>query len=87
MPQVANHLGWAIAALVLAFWPTGIVAVVFASQVDNKLIMGDYEGAIRSSKRAKLWSWISLGAGIVSWILYFLWSVFWVSYTGDYSTY
>ncbi len=75
MAHVPSYMGWAIAVLILCFWPTGIVAVVYASQVGNKLATGDYAGAVHSSKRAKLWSWISLGvalAGIVIAIIAFI---------------
>jgi hypothetical protein len=68
MPNVPSHMVWAILTLILCFWPTGIVAVVYASQVGNKLAVGDYAGAVHSSKRAKLWSWISLGVGVF-WIV------------------
>lgn len=64
MPRVPSYMGWAIATLILCFWPTGIVAVVYASQVNNKLVVGDYAGAVHSSKRAKLWTWITFGIGI-----------------------
>ncbi|MCL5736864.1 MAG: CD225/dispanin family protein [Actinobacteria bacterium] len=68
MPRVPSYMGWAIAVLILCFWPTGIVAVVYASQVGNKLAVGDYAGAVHSSRRAKLWSWISFGIAI-AWII------------------
>jgi hypothetical protein len=64
MANVPSYMGWAIATLILCFWPTGIVAVVYASQVGSKLALGDYAGAVHSSKRAKLWSWVSFGVGI-----------------------
>ena len=68
LPRIPSYLGWAIAVLILCFWPTGIVAVVYASQVDNKLIMGDVAGAQYSSHKAKVWCWVTFGiaiAGIV----------------------
>jgi hypothetical protein len=68
MPRVPSYMAWAIVTLILCFWPTGIVAVVYASQVGNKLAFGDYAGAVHSSKRAKLWSWISFGIAI-GWIV------------------
>ncbi len=40
--------------LILCFWPTGIVAVVYASQVGNKLALGDIAGAQESSRKAKI---------------------------------
>jgi hypothetical protein len=69
-PHVPNYLGWAIAVLILCFWPTGIPAVVFASQVDNKLAMGDIEGARESSRKAKMWTWISFWIAIAGWVLF-----------------
>jgi hypothetical protein len=68
MPSVPSHMVWAILTLILCFWPTGIVAVVYASQVGNKLAVGDYNGAVYSSRRAKLWSWITFGIAIF-WIV------------------
>jgi hypothetical protein len=59
VPHVPNYLGWAIVVLILCFWPTGIAAVVYASQVDNKLAYGDIPGAMESSRKAKRWCWIS----------------------------
>ena len=58
---VPTYLAWSIIALLLCFWPTGVVAVVYASQVNGKLAVGDYEGALDSSHRARLWCRISLG--------------------------
>jgi hypothetical protein len=66
--RIPSYLGWAIAVLILCFWPTGIVAVVYASQVDNKLVTGDIPGAQYSSRRAKLWCWITFGIG-VAWVV------------------
>jgi len=65
-------MGWAIAVLILCFWPTGIAAVVYASQVGTKLAIGDINGARESSRKAKMWCWISFGiaiAGVVISIL------------------
>jgi ribosomal protein L37E len=69
VPRVPNYLGWAIAVLILCFWPTGIPAVVFASQVDNRLAMGDIEGARESSRKAKMWCWITFGIAIGFWVI------------------
>jgi hypothetical protein len=64
VPRVPSYLGWAIAVLICCFWPTGIAAVVFASQVDNKLVLGDVAGAKESSRKAKMWCWITFGIGV-----------------------
>jgi len=70
---VPNYLVWAIIVTVLSLLlccftcisiigvPTGIVAIVFASQVNTKLNAGDLSGAQQASKNAKLWSWITSG--------------------------
>jgi hypothetical protein len=63
-PRIPSYLGWAIAVLILCFWPTGIAAVVYATQVDNKLVLGDVAGAQESSRKAKMWCWITFGIGV-----------------------
>ena len=66
--SLPTYLGWAIATLILCFWPASVVAIVYSTQVNSKLARGDYNGAIHSSRRARLWCWISFGvvlAGIV----------------------
>jgi len=67
-PYVPSHLGWAIAVLILCFWPTGIAAVVFASRVGNLLAIGDIAGAQEASRKAKMWCWISFVIAII-WII------------------
>ena len=69
IPRIPSYLGWAIAVLILCFWPTGIAAVVFASQVDNRIAIGDVYGAQESSRKAKLWCWISFGIGVAGWVI------------------
>jgi hypothetical protein len=67
VPRVPSYMGWAIATLILCFWPTGIVAVVYASKVGNKLAIGDVTGAQESSRKAKIWCWVTFGIAI-AWI-------------------
>jgi hypothetical protein len=69
IPRIPSYLGWAIAVLILCFWPTGIPAVVYASQVDNKLAFGDVSGAQESSRRARMWCWITFGIGVAIWVI------------------
>jgi hypothetical protein len=66
--NVPNYLGWAIAVLILCFWPTGIAAVVNASRVNNRLALGDVAGAQEASRKAKMWCWVSFIIAIV-WIV------------------
>ena len=77
LPYVPNHLVWAILATILCCLPTGIVAVVYSTQVDRRLYEGDYEGAKRASDRARTWMIVSVGAGLI-WavLLATSWSLF-----------
>lgn len=63
--HVPNYLVWAILVTLFCFLPTGIVAIVYASQVSNKLALGDMAGAMDSSKKAKMWTIISAVGGFV----------------------
>lgn len=61
---IPNYLVWAILVTIFCFLPTGIVAIVFASQVDSKLAAGDRAGALDSSNKARTWVIISAIAGL-----------------------
>jgi hypothetical protein len=65
VPKIPSYMAWAIVTLILCFWPTGIVAVVYASKVGNRLALGDVPGAQEASRKAKLWCWITFGIGVV----------------------
>lgn len=58
-PRPANHLVWAVLATLFCCLPGGIVAIVYAAQVDAKYDGGDAAGARRSADNARLWCWIS----------------------------
>lgn len=75
-PHVPNYLAWSIVTTLLCCLPLGIPAIVYSSQVDSKLRNGDYEGAINSSKKAKMWCWIAFGVGLAVGILYFIFVIF-----------
>lgn len=71
---VPNYLVLAIISLFCCL-PLGIVAVIFAAQVNNKVAAGDTAGALDASKKAKLFSYIAIGlglAGIICYVLFFL---------------
>jgi len=68
MPEVPNYLVWAILTTIFCCLPAGIASIVFAAQVNGKLAVGDYAGAVESSNNAKLWAKIAFGVG-VAWIL------------------
>ena len=71
--SVPNYLVQSILVTIFCCMPLGIVAIVFAAQVNGKLAMGDYAGAVDASKKAKLFSWIGFGsffAGIVVYLIF-----------------
>ena len=69
-PHVPNYRWQSIACTVCCCPPLGIPGIVFAAQVNGKLASGDAQGALESSRKAKLWCWISFGVGIIWSILY-----------------
>lgn len=71
--SVPNYLVPAIISI-FCCWPLGIVAVIFAAQVNGKVASGDIASATESSKKAKMFSYIAIGLGLASWIIVgFLW--------------
>jgi hypothetical protein len=72
--SVPNFLVPAIISL-FCCTPLGIVAVIFAAQVNGKVAAGDIAGAQDSAKKAKMFSYISIGLGlllIICYVLFFL---------------
>jgi hypothetical protein len=70
-PCLPNYLAWAIVSTVCCgCWPLGIVAIVYAAQVNSKFAAGDYAGAQSSSDAAKMWCMISTGIGVSIMLMY-----------------
>ena len=67
--NVPNYLIPAILSL-FCCWPLAIVAIIFAAQVNGKVQSGDIQGAMDASKKAKLFSYISIGIGLVFGAIY-----------------
>ena len=65
---VPNYLVLAIITLICCL-PLGIVAVIFAARVNGQVQAGDIAGAMESSRKAKLFSYIGLGLGLAWWII------------------
>lgn len=62
---VKNYLIESILSLVFCGGLFAIPAIIYASQVDGKLAQGDYNGAVESSKNAKLWLTIAVSIALV----------------------
>jgi hypothetical protein len=69
--NVPNYLVPAIISL-FCCWPLAIVAIIFAAQVNGKVAAGDLAGAVDASKKAKLFSFISIGIGLALGAIYLL---------------
>jgi hypothetical protein len=69
-PHVPNYLVQAILVTLCCCLPFGIVAIVYAAQVNSKLSGGDLAGATAASRNAKLWCWISFAVGLLFTVVY-----------------
>ena len=72
--SVPNYLVPAIISLFCCL-PLGIVGVIFAAQVNSKVAAGDTAGALDSSKKAKMFSFIAIGLGLAAIVCYVLFVV------------
>lgn len=72
--NVPNYLVPAILSL-FCCWPLAIVAIIFAAQVNGKVAAGDIAGAMDASKKAKLFSFISIGLGVLAILCYIVFFV------------
>src|SRR5262245_57655279 len=74
--SVPNYLVPAIISIFCCIGgPLGIVATIFAAQVNGKVQAGDLAGAAAASKKAKLFMMIAFGLGTAGILCYIL---FWV---------
>lgn len=64
-PVIPNYLVQSILVTICCCIPFGVVAIIFAAQVNSKLAQGDVAGAQAASKNAKMWCWIAFGTGLV----------------------
>jgi hypothetical protein len=67
MPR--SYLGWSIAAAVLCFLPTGVVAIWFGFQVNTSVQTGEDERAARASVLARRWLIVTVVLGILAWLV------------------
>lgn len=69
---IPNYLVFAILTTVFCCLPTGIAAIIYASQVNTKFQLGDVAGAQTASNNAKMWCWVSFGLGLTMCVGYAL---------------
>jgi hypothetical protein len=79
-PPLTPPKNWLVESILVTLFcclPFGIVAIVFASQVNSKYSAGDYNSAMQASRDAKRWVMIAFWIGIVKAICGILWISFW----------
>ena len=72
-PPPPNHIGWAIAAIIL-FWPLAIPAFIYSTRVESAWYRGDVAGAQQASNNARtcgIWAVVVGVALIVLWLIFF----------------
>jgi hypothetical protein len=65
---VPNYLVPAIISI-FCCWPLAIPAIIFATQVNGKIAAGDVAGAEDASKKAKMFSFIAIGVGLLFYVI------------------
>jgi hypothetical protein len=64
--NIPNYLVPAILSTICCCLPGGVVAIIYATQVNTKIAAGDIHGAMAASKSAKMWVFIAVGVGLVT---------------------
>lgn len=65
LPRVENYLVQAVLTAFFCCMPVGVIGIIYAAQVNSKLMSGDVAGAQAAAKNAKMWSWIAFGMGLL----------------------
>lgn len=72
VPCPPTHLVWAILVTIFCCQIFGIVAIVYSAQVESRWSRGDYAGAKKASSTSLTWILVSIGAGFLCAIVYFI---------------
>ena len=67
-----NFLVWSILSTILCCLPLGIVAIVYSSKVDTLYSAGQYAEAEDAAKKAKTYTLIGAGVGLLVALIYIL---------------
>ena len=62
--NIPSYLPQAILCTIFCCLPFGIVAIVYAAQVNGKIASGNIAGAEEASRKARTWCWASFGTGL-----------------------
>jgi hypothetical protein len=76
LPMIPNYLVQSILVTLFCCLPLGVVAIVYAAQVNGMVQSGNIQGAINSSNNAKMWCWVSFGIGIAWVVIYLIFMMF-----------
>lgn len=63
-PMPPTNLVWSV-LVTLFCCVAGIVAIVFSTMVSSRYYAGDYEGAVRASRRSEIWIVVSFVLGVL----------------------
>lgn len=70
--DVPNHLVWAILSTIFCCQPFGIVAIVYAAQVNSHMAAGNFDAAEQASSTAQKWCLAAMLTGLGVGLIYML---------------
>lgn len=70
--DVSTYLTQAILVTLFCCLPFGIVAIVYAAQVNGLLAGGQYQMALEKSSSARTWCWVAFLCGLVPLVIWVL---------------
>ena len=68
--QVPSHMAGAILTTLFCCLIGGIIAIIYAAQVNSKVAAGDIAGAQAASKTAKTWIIVNIVTGLLGVLIY-----------------